>query len=103
MGTDFYDASFFPPQACSSSAGIISRWPFVPHALGTPAVPPRTHPSEDRGKCEAQMREAEMVGPGVSAISPSGGRVVADRYPTTLAAGEVAPEAIMSSATLGST
>jgi hypothetical protein len=49
------------------------------------------------------MREAEMVGPGVSAISPSGGRLVADRYPTTLAAGEVAPEAVMLLATLGST
>ena len=44
-----------------------------------------------------------MVGPGVSAISPSGGRLVADRYPTTLAAGEVAPEAVMLLATLGST
>ena len=43
-----------------------------------------------------------MAGPGVSAISPSGGRVVADRYPTTLAAGEVAPEAVMLLATLGS-
>jgi hypothetical protein len=49
------------------------------------------------------MREPEMFGPRVSAISPSGGRVVADRYPTTLATGEVAPEAVMLLATLGST
>jgi hypothetical protein len=43
-----------------------------------------------------------MIFPGVSALSPSGGRDVAGRYPTALVAGEVAPEAVMSSATLGS-
>ena len=67
---------------------------------------PRTSISKSRpctAGAEAQMREAEMVGPEVSAISPSGGRVVADRYPTTLAAGEVAPGAVMSLAALGST
>ena len=44
-----------------------------------------------------------MVSLGASAILPGSGRAVVDQWPTALSVGGVASEAVMSSATLGST
>jgi len=49
------------------------------------------------------MRELEMVYPGTSAISPRAGRAVASRYPMMLCIERSCAEAVMSSATFGST